>query len=404
MNADYLNSTPVKFCSSHIPATNDELKQILYSYGAVMVAVSTTQLNLDGYTKGIISIDKGGYDPDHVLVLVGYGKSFWILRNSWGVDWGISGHVAIAFTDAPNDMFSNYFFVANYQELALNFDVYSRYANQAVNIPVLPLEDEKAWQTPQNLAVVTPRPTYKKRATGLILPLLPPRDFATPVPLSDIPSEFQETMSYTSQNNRFRRYFNGIVLDQGSCGDCWLVAGCALLSIAFSMVFVADPRAKNPTNYFVNISPTFFKLVVSTLPQPIFVGQRQTSSGCFSMDWSNNVCYGGYSGLFEALVNGYITNPPCEVADKQPIGTVSLVQVPFEKQNLSPLPSRPTFQVKVPTDFKPIQFSTTDVPVLPKVSPKKKSDNTLILIVFLGLCLGIFVCIIAFLVRRLYKK
>lgn len=402
MNTDYLNSTPVKFCSSHIPATNDELKKILYSYGAVMVAVSTTQLNLDGYTGGIISIDKGGYAPDHVLVLVGYGKSFWILRNSWSSDWGISGHVAIAFTTTPNEMFSNYFFVANYQELGLNFDTYSRYADQAVNIPVPSLEERETWKTRLNLA--TPIPTNKKRATGLILPPIPPRVFATPVPLSDIPSEFQETMSYTSQNNRFRRYFNGIVLDQGSCGDCWLVAGCALLSIAFSMVFVADPRAKNPTNYFVSISPTFFKIIVSTLPQPIFVDQRQTSSGCFRMSWSNNVCDGGYSGLFEALVNGYITNPPCEATDKQPIGTVSLEQVPFEKQNLSPLPPRPTFQLKVPTDFKPIQFSTTDVPVLPKVSPKKKSDNTLILIVFLGLCLGIFVCIIAFLVRRLYKK
>ena len=49
--------------------------------------------------EGLWQYDRGIYDgcrrrhraPDHAVLITGYGKTFWEVRNSWGPDWGISG-------------------------------------------------------------------------------------------------------------------------------------------------------------------------------------------------------------------------------------------------------------------------------------------------------------------------
>ena len=45
--------------------------------------------------------EKGIFDncvkeiPNHAVVLVGFTKDYWIVRNSWGADWGEKGHIRI---------------------------------------------------------------------------------------------------------------------------------------------------------------------------------------------------------------------------------------------------------------------------------------------------------------------
>lgn len=46
------------------------------------------------YSKGIF--DKClSSQVNHAIVIVGFTKDYWIIRNSWGADWGEDGHIRI---------------------------------------------------------------------------------------------------------------------------------------------------------------------------------------------------------------------------------------------------------------------------------------------------------------------
>jgi len=75
------------------------LANSLYNNGPHSVAIDASQSTFQFYSSGIY------YDPscssddlDHVVQLVGYGinskgDKFWIIKNSWGVNWGLSGYM-----------------------------------------------------------------------------------------------------------------------------------------------------------------------------------------------------------------------------------------------------------------------------------------------------------------------
>jgi len=79
----------------------EDIKNFLYSTGPLAIALNADTLQF--YDGGIIDADASECDPqgiNHGVTLVGYGsengKDFWIVKNSWGANWGEQGFFRMA--------------------------------------------------------------------------------------------------------------------------------------------------------------------------------------------------------------------------------------------------------------------------------------------------------------------
>ena len=77
------------------------LATAIKNIGPIAVAIYASD-NLSAYSSGIfydIECTKG-YDINHAVVAVGYGRKngidYYLLRNSWDTDWGENGYFRIA--------------------------------------------------------------------------------------------------------------------------------------------------------------------------------------------------------------------------------------------------------------------------------------------------------------------
>jgi cathepsin L len=68
-----------------------ELEWILHAYGPVTIGVDSK--NWDNYIGGIFTHDLCETEIDHAVTIVGYTKDAWIVKNSWGADWGQNGYI-----------------------------------------------------------------------------------------------------------------------------------------------------------------------------------------------------------------------------------------------------------------------------------------------------------------------
>jgi C1A family cysteine protease len=106
----------VHFNSWHRLPCNDTtaIKTAILNFGAVDAAISSSSA-FDAYASGIYEDSKvscessdGGscyyVTTDHVVALIGWdnnnGDGFWILRNSWGREWGENGYMRIKYHSA----------------------------------------------------------------------------------------------------------------------------------------------------------------------------------------------------------------------------------------------------------------------------------------------------------------
>jgi len=82
---------------SNVKASEISLKTAVASTGPISVAIDASHRSLQFYTGGIY------YEPacssqnlDHAVLAVGYNSNaqgdYWIVKNSWGTSWGISGY------------------------------------------------------------------------------------------------------------------------------------------------------------------------------------------------------------------------------------------------------------------------------------------------------------------------
>ncbi|MDD5426375.1 MAG: FG-GAP-like repeat-containing protein [candidate division Zixibacteria bacterium] len=76
------------------------IKQAILQYGPISVAV-TADANMSTYTGGVFNQNNQG-TPNHAVVLVGWDDNMgtngvWIMRNSWGPEWGVDGYMYIEY-------------------------------------------------------------------------------------------------------------------------------------------------------------------------------------------------------------------------------------------------------------------------------------------------------------------
>lgn len=81
------------------PNDPDQLKAALM-VGPVSVAIEADQFAFQGYTSGVITSGCGD-QLDHGVLAVGFGttddgQDYFIIKNSWGPNWGDKGFVKIA--------------------------------------------------------------------------------------------------------------------------------------------------------------------------------------------------------------------------------------------------------------------------------------------------------------------
>jgi cathepsin F len=83
--------------------TDDEesIKEMLYNVGPLAVTINAEPLQY--YTGGVLELDSYScpYAPNHGVNIVGYGTDpygtdYWIVRNTWGYDWGENGYFRLA--------------------------------------------------------------------------------------------------------------------------------------------------------------------------------------------------------------------------------------------------------------------------------------------------------------------
>jgi C1A family cysteine protease len=92
--------------SENTMPTVDQLKSAIYTYGPITAGVCVGSKFQD-YTDGIFSDDEHTEccDPmqnpctNHQIIIVGWDDpgQYWILRNSWGKEWGIDGYMHIKY-------------------------------------------------------------------------------------------------------------------------------------------------------------------------------------------------------------------------------------------------------------------------------------------------------------------
>ena len=73
----------------------------------VSVAIEADTIYFQSYSSGILDSPLCGTTLDHGVLIVGYGTEngmdYWLVKNSWGLTWGINGYVKILKTNSIND-------------------------------------------------------------------------------------------------------------------------------------------------------------------------------------------------------------------------------------------------------------------------------------------------------------
>lgn len=81
-----------------VEAGSEEALMKALTLGPVAIAIEADQEGFQFYKSGVFD-GQCGTQLDHGVLLVGYGtedgKDYWLVKNSWGADWGSSGYIKL---------------------------------------------------------------------------------------------------------------------------------------------------------------------------------------------------------------------------------------------------------------------------------------------------------------------
>ena len=83
----------------------DELQSQVYNIGPLTIAVDA--LDFQMYVSGVLACQNRS-SVNHSVLLVGYTKDSWIIKNSWGKNWGERGYVRVSNQTGQNCLVGDY--------------------------------------------------------------------------------------------------------------------------------------------------------------------------------------------------------------------------------------------------------------------------------------------------------
>jgi C1A family cysteine protease len=107
--SDWQNNAVKTLGYTNIPLNNIEaIKNYLETKGPIVTAMNVYR-DLYSYSSGIYQHTTNQLEGGHAVAIVGYGeyngKTFWIVKNSWGADWGEQGYFRIYAGDSDIESF-----------------------------------------------------------------------------------------------------------------------------------------------------------------------------------------------------------------------------------------------------------------------------------------------------------
>lgn len=73
----------------------NKLAHNILSYGPIPIGIDSSSHQFELYSSGIIKEHHCGKDIDHAVLVVGFTRDYWIVKNSWGPSWGENGYFRI---------------------------------------------------------------------------------------------------------------------------------------------------------------------------------------------------------------------------------------------------------------------------------------------------------------------
>ena len=100
------SAVTVDGCVDVIKSNQSALKMAVAKQ-PVSVAIDASTWVFQHYTSGVITSSLCGTGLDHAVLVTGYGTEdgidYWLVKNSWGADWGDNGYVKIERSDSSDD-------------------------------------------------------------------------------------------------------------------------------------------------------------------------------------------------------------------------------------------------------------------------------------------------------------